>query len=608
MSQTDNSTHTSNIIASIEHYANANEIGHEKVDFEIRGYKTIAKLKNGSLKFQQNIIKPTLFEQDSAIPLDTWLNPDLEIFQEYDILFKPKVFNNKMAIELHLIANKYLTSIVAIIKKESRIAKQPNLREHLINEFNKRKASSKIMIGLYDEQMLEDVDKIVQEIEEHGALAHDIRITLCRCPDYLPSSNDSLRLVFKEKASKDDAPLHKSLISAVNMGEELVIYTKAKQGKSARGINGVFHTTDDAIANSMPQFTITGAVRLDENIDKTVYSALFNGFVVYDGKTLDIQKDLIIDKVDFKTGSIDLGMGMDAKIDITKAKQEEDAIAGGMSAKAYSIKLSGGIGEGSSVYAHDCEVAGQTHSTAYIEATNAIIHNHKGRLIADNAKIKVLENGFVSARVANIDSILGGTVEADQATIGIVGANSKIYIRESLDIKSPNGDGIKIFITTSATEDERKHHNEIASEIDQIGHSIEEKQAKLKTDIQLIEANRETIAKLKSRYTPDSPRAPMIAEQLKKFSLVAKEAKNLSVEIGEAKKLAEKDNELLQREENSLLGATITIINKWKNGGVVRLDIPGSKREVVLQIPDDSDIKRIWIVKENDEYKFKTSK
>ncbi len=300
MSQVDNSTHTSNIITSIEHYANAKEIAFEKVDFDIKNYKTIAKLKTGNINFGQTNVKPQIFEAGAEIPSDLWLDPDFEIFQEYEIVFKPKVFNQKLALETHLITNKHMTSVVALLKKESRITNQPNLSEMLTQELNKKKASSKIMIGIFDRQMHADIEKIVAEINEHGALTRDFRITLCHCQDFIQSLNDSISYKFIEKSQKEGAKALRSSITAVNNNEELVVYIKPKEGKNARGINGLYHETQQPSIKNLPTFQTTEAINVFDNGDKIIYFANMNGFVTFEDNLLDIKKELTIDRIDFK--------------------------------------------------------------------------------------------------------------------------------------------------------------------------------------------------------------------------------------------------------------------------------------------------------------------
>lgn len=85
-------------------------------------------------------------------------------------------------------------------------------------------------------------------------------------------------------------------------------------------------------------------------------------------------------------------------------------------------------------------IGGQTHSTSKIQTDIAFIGSHRGEIKAHTVVIDVLEKGSVEARVAFINSTLGGTIVADYIYIKDVRSYNEIYPRYSLVVDNILGE------------------------------------------------------------------------------------------------------------------------------------------------------------------------
>ncbi|STP02281.1 hypothetical protein [Helicobacter canadensis] len=86
------------------------------------------------------------------------------------------------------------------------------------------------------------------------------------------------------------------------------------------------------------------------------------------------------------------------------------------------------------------KINGLTHTDSRIEAKIAYIKSHKGNIKADMVVINVLEKGIVEAKVAYVESMLGGKIIADYVYVKNIRSYNEIYFRHSLVVDNILGE------------------------------------------------------------------------------------------------------------------------------------------------------------------------
>ena len=141
------------------------------------------------------------FDDDSF-----FLNPDLKIDQH----FKVEIFDKRSKVDtgilpnLTLGANKNLTKIVVGIKQNLNIKYFHNLEERLIEEINKRKIRSSILVGIREAAMREEIRKLVAFVRVNNYIEKDITLVVMEGVEPLYQVNDNFIEHFKKKVEPDD--------------------------------------------------------------------------------------------------------------------------------------------------------------------------------------------------------------------------------------------------------------------------------------------------------------------------------------------------------------------------------------------------------------------
>jgi len=593
---------THNVLNTIKEFAHKTGVAPERIDFNVLNVTTSVKRDE---KVGNNLQEMVLLEVQGRpnITMEQWLDKDVRIAQTYEIELFPYEHRD-IALHISIGANSYYTNVAAFIKKDSKLHLFDGIYDYVLAELNKRKLRHELLINIFDDQMLKEVEKLVAFVKTHGKLDRDIKISLFQGPEFIPSTDDSIHYVYQTQASG-----FSSKYVGVSKDDILVEYHKPKLGKPSRNAKGKYINCFEPQSKYTIDFTPTEAIRIEDGEQKLSYIAQKSGFASIEDKVLDIKNELCITNLDFKTGSIDLGMKEGAKIEIIEKDQETDAVADGLKVRAYDVTVKGNIGADTVLDTNIVHITGQTHGTSKVYAKNAEIKTLKGFLSTDNAKIGVIENGTVEAKHATFASALGSTISATECQIEILGSNSTIMVSKSLKLGTISGSENKIIVEPAVTADEKEEFTEFTEQLEVLEEALEKAEAEEKNNIKIIEANSGGARALKAKIDSEKNKslvAPLIAK-LKAYNELIEKTKALKEEI---KKL--KENEALigrqvQERQDKILDARIMTEGNWRGYNIIKFRLYYPKQELVLKVGEKNDYPEIFLVKNDDKYEISFS-
>lgn len=583
---------TSSVLQTLEHFCNEKNIPLTKIDFELISHKTEVVSHNEEGEQELEIV--------DTISEEMWLNPDISIRQSYEIFLHLAHPNPDFALNIALGGNKSLTSVVALIKPNSKIIVDEHIRERLIRELNNKKLKLGMLINVYDSQMYSEIDNFIAYLKSGQPFDKDFKIDIFHAPEFVPTKNDHLELNYKSNA---EGAIKPGVVSA-DRGKILITYTKPKEGKPSRDAKGRYLSVPEPVISSSGDIKTGDNIERVENDKEVIFKSLKNGFVMYENGILDVKEELAVHDVSLKTGYIDVGMDGGAKLDITDDNPETEAIGDNMRVRAAIVNVQGSIGANANVEANELHVGGQTHKTSKTISKNAFIKNHKGFLEADEAEIETLEGGEVIAKKVKIKTAIGGVVKCDECIIDLLGSNNVIEATRKIEIHSPHGGENRLSVVAAANAGDMKKLDALQSKIATLKNEIEEKEEAIAADLKEIESASASVPQMKEKIAEErqknSPLANVLLLKLKQLSSKVEQTKIAEKEIAEKKEdLSNLLNEtdLLQYK---VLDAKITAGGKWEGYNFVSFKLIYPPREFTYKIMEGSKVREITLKRISD--------
>ncbi len=579
---------TSSVVQTIEHFCKEKNLPVQKIDFDLLGFKT-------EISSSTTDEKP----KTASYPIDTkeWLDKTLSFRQSYDIFLRLATVSSDFQINVGFGGNKSLTSVIAFIKPTSIITNLENIEERLETELNKKKLKLGMLVGIYDENMKKNIKTLADYLRAGSKLERDYKIELFTGPEFVPTRDDKMDLVFQK--SEDGAI--KPGVFSTTIGSAVMIYLKAKMGVESRDAKGRFLEVVEPKVSAEVEIKTGDGIEIIDSEDERVYKAKKNGFIVFDGASLDVTEEMALHEVSLKTGSIDAGMDANAKLDITDDNPDSEAIGDNMSVRAAVVNVQGSVGANASITAKEVNIGGQTHRTSKIISTKAHIKNHKGYIEADEVEIDTLEGGEVVAKKATIGTSVGGKIKADECYIKVLGSNNVIETTKLVDIENPQGGENRIVVEAAANAADMKVLKDLEEKISKLQKSVDEKDEYLKKELKEIEGASASVADIKLKIEEErkknSPLANVLLAKLKHFSANVDKAKEVQAAVTEEKaelKTLFEEADLLQYR---VLDAKIKALSTWKGYNFVSFKLIYPPREFTYKIMEGSEAKEIILKK-----------
>ncbi|AOO65221.1 flagellar assembly protein A [Sulfurospirillum halorespirans] len=494
---------TTNVIKEVKNVAIANHLKVTDLTFTLLRTTTYySDEKSENNEMNEDELK--LLHDDGFL-----LNPNLKLTQHYRIeIYKidDQEDDHTPLPDITLSGNKSLTKIIAMVAKSNDVRFTPKLEEKMIEDIQIKKIKAGILVGIRDQNMHKEVKKIVANIRVNGIIDQNQTFVVCQGVDEIPCVNDDLIFHYKKKinAKSSDGKVDYSkrgFVLAVDKDECIIEYIKPQVGMPGRNCRGAFiPVKEPRKANDAP-ILITPNLTKKESETSIKYIANRGGYVNFDKGTYDIQDQMEINEISFKsTGSIDASLGSNIKINIKEKDILKDAIGAGMSVETTEVHVDGNIGSGAKIKAKIAEIGGQTHQSSYIEADKIIIAVHRGEANGIDVEIDRLEGGKVVGDTVHVKHMIGGEIIAKIVKIDNLMSNAKITASEILEVTELKGTNNKFIIDPSVT----KEFNEL---IESINKKIEKLEEELKAFPRQLSSKKEFIDKNK-------PMAEMVKEKI----------------------------------------------------------------------------------------------
>jgi len=190
---------TEDINKELKSLSSVKNIPLKQLDFTIISFKSVYKAHEDDEWMEINKNNIDQFKDD-----DFLLNEDLQIKQQYKVEIFKKDTNELPILDIVLGGNKYLTKIVATVKKNLDVKYNSKLKDYIVGQIYKRLIKQSILISIFQNDMEQEISKIISKIRINNFLEEDHVFTVCDCIDPIWPINDSLIFHYKKNLNIKD--------------------------------------------------------------------------------------------------------------------------------------------------------------------------------------------------------------------------------------------------------------------------------------------------------------------------------------------------------------------------------------------------------------------
>lgn len=589
---------TTNVIKEVKNVAIANHLKVTDLAFTLLRTTTYySDEKSENNEMNEDELK--LLHDDGFL-----LNPNLKLTQHYRIeIYKieDQEDDHTSLPDITLSGNKSLTKIIAMVAKSNDVRFTPKLEEKMIEDIQIKKIKAGILVGIRDQNMYKEVKKIVANIRVNGIIDQNQTFVVCQGVDEVPCVNDDLIFHYKKKinAKSSDGKVDYSkrgFVLAVDKDECIIEYIKPQVGMPGRNCRGAFiPVKEPRKANDAPVL-ITPNLTKKESETSIKYIANRGGYVNFDKGTYDIQDQMEINEISFKsTGSIDASLGSNIKINIKEKDILKDAIGAGMSVETTEVHVEGNIGSGAKIKAKIAEIGGQTHQSSYIEADKIIIAVHRGEANGVDVEIDRLEGGKVVGDTVHIKHMIGGEIIAKIVKIDNLMSNAKITASEILEVTELKGTNNKFIIDPSVTKEFNELIESINKKIEKLEEELKAFPRQLSSKKEFIDKNKPMAEMVKEKImelkrTGVEPPVTLFAK-IKDFQEKVIDYNTFLQTFKDKKEELQEYREELNRVQNKVFTAKIINHSAWKEFNEVRFRLISPPKDITYN-PKEREIAR----------------
>lgn len=573
---------TQNAYEDLKSIASSNAVSHKVVDFKLLDvftqYKTDEKSEEWiSIETEKELYK---FNND-----ELFLNPNLQIKQQYKVeYFDIRKNENKLILpDVILSGNKSLTKIFATIKTNLDLKFNTNFEQELLELINKKKMRSGILVGIRCSQMLSSVRKLVSLARIEGFIKEDNTFLIMEGIAPIEPIDDDLVFHYKKKVNPQEEGdrvdySRRGYLQAVSEDELIIEYIKPKEGVAGRNCKGKYLPVKEPQITNAEQFSYTENIEKNEDEDSIKYTAKKSGYVHEEKGSYDIQEEMELSEVSFKsTGSIEAGLDTNVKINIKESDAFSDAVGPGMYIETGELNVQGNVGLNAVIKARKLNIGGQTHSSSKITADEVSVNVHLGEIEGKDVQIQRLEGGIVRADVAKIGSILGGRVEAREVYIETLVANSSVVASELVEITKVKGSGNKITIDPSQIKSIDNQAEETQAKIAELRKTLEAIPKQLEAKKSTIEKNRQSIDMIKGKIQElkkSGVKPPnSFMTKLKEFQQLINDYNELVKQMKDADFALKELQESLDLVQDKVLSAKVINKSAWKEFNEIKFKL-----------------------------------
>lgn len=561
-------------------------------------------------------------EEEMKLILDDafLLNPIIKFKQRYRVeIFKiEKEEDIDVLPQITLSGNKSLTKIIATVAQSHDVKYTSKLEQAMIDDIQIKKIKAGVLLGMRDQNMYKEVKKIVSSIRINGILDQAQSFVVCQGVDEVLPINDDLIYHYKKKinAKSTDGKVDYSkrgFVLAVEKDECIVEYIKPQMGIPGRNCRGLFIAVKEPKKTNETPIGITANVVKKESETSVKYIANRGGYVNFDKGTFDIQDQMEINEISFRsTGSIDANITSNIKINIKEKDILKDAIGAGMSVETTELVVQGNIGSGAKIKAKIVEIGGQTHQSAYIESDKITIAVHRGEANGREIEIDRLEGGKVIGDVVHVKQMIGGEIIAKIVKIDVLISNGKITASEIIEIQELKGNNNKLFIDPSVTKEFNEQILSINKKISVLEEELKAYPKQLGAKKDTIEKNKPTAEMVKTKILElkkNGVEPPItLFAKVKDFQEKVVEYNALLQTYKDKKEELHEFRNSLNQVQTKVFTAKIINHSPWKEFNEIKFKLISPPRDITYN-PKEREIAREIMLKDsgNGEYKITRS-
>lgn len=479
---------TRNIKKIIKEFAAKNSLSLSQCDFTLNSIEThIRDRSEESFKLTNEDFN-TIYQDKNKI-----LNEHVEFKQVYNITPK-QTTNKRIRLNYSIDFAENATHPKIIINQDSIIPyqsyKPQEIYTLLVREINKIKAENLILINFLDASMLKNLKAFIKHIYL-GKFTKKIQLPLF--DGIQPEVTRESRLIFWYKENNKN-----NQVIEVEAGEVLVEFIKPIYGKN--GFNAFGEEISSRYANNkedLQEEIDTESIEVVEEVTKKLYISKKKGYVTLTKNTLSVSNKINMQRLSRNNSSVASQENNNIEVLVSQHDTNRDSIGAGVELTSETIHINGHVGANSILEAVSLIIDGATHKDSSQFAKSAQINRHKGTLRCHDAKISLLEGGEVHATNVFIEASLGGSIYAQNVTIGHVKNNLKVYASDSITVKLISGEDNLLKINYLDIPILVNRINFIKNDIEELRESLEEAKRHDLTSVPVIQNK---IKELKQEY------------------------------------------------------------------------------------------------------------
>lgn len=595
---------TKNVVKELKTVSSTQKIELKYVDFSLLDVATIFRTNPNEEWESLTEEKKDIFDSD-----DFFIHKELEIFQQYKIeIFDSRTKKENLILpEIKLGANTNITKVVATVKKSLDVRYGDGFEEKLVEDINKKKIRAGILVNIREKDMRRELRRVSSLVRVNEMLEKDLTFVVMEGINYLPATDDDLIFHYKKKINKEDEKgrvdySKRGYLLPVNEGEIIIEYIKPKAGKPGRTCRGKYIEIIEPKITNNSAINTTEAYTIKEDDNSIKYVACKNGYVKEEKGTFDIQEELELDQVSFRsTGSIEAGLDSNVTINIKEVDEFKDAVGEGMRVETSTLKVDGSVASNASIKTNEVTIGGQTHKTSKIETNKAQVGVHRGTIVGKEISVDRLEGGTIMGDVVRVNSVLGGEIIAKKIYIDLLMSNASLITSELIEIKHVKGNNNKLTVDPARIKGLSKMLLDINQRIENANKEYRLLPKKLELKKNVLDKNRDAVGAIKNKIIElkskgINPPANLISklkdyQQLtNEYNLLLKEIKLKKSEIKELK------NEL-DEHQNKIFQAKIINHSSWTDYNEIRFKLISPPVEVLHNTRDGEISREITLSK-----------
>ncbi|HIC43042.1 MAG TPA: DUF342 domain-containing protein [Sulfurimonas sp.] len=527
-------------------------------------------------------------------------DPKLGIRQTYEIeIIRSSKDSPFYTFFLSIGANSSMSRLFASIKAGSVIEYYDDIEKDLKRFIDKRKLRANMLINFWEGGSAEEISRFVAKIKVAHTLKVEEKISfeIGVCLEPIPTVNDKFIVYYEGKKEEDKMKKvdhsKRGFVRGVVKGQVLFEYIKPRKGEAGRNCRGEYIEEAEPLVTAVPAFNLSDKIEVKETDKSIQYKAKISGYIVYENNTYDIQVELEVTEISFKTtGSIEAGRDADVSINVKEADPFKDAIGEGMEIEVNEINVDGNVGNNAIIRAHKACVLGQTHQSSYIEADDIEINIHKGRAKGITVKITRLEQGIIEADRVEITQALGGKIIAKEVIIETISSHVEVIASDKIEIKNFKGEENSFTITPVLNEEDKETLTDKDANLLKQERKIRKLQEEVASKQQVLDDNEDSIEDLKERlehYKESGTKMPgSFVVKFKEFKDLQKHVVSLNKELQENIDMLELLSAGTKRLQKDILKSKIINHDTYKGHNEIRFKVLQPEEELYYVPQGDS--------------------